>query len=606
MKQLDLTPDAPWRQRFRAASINWARLAAANPSRGLVGTNLGGISQLHAWDVPSGSLACLTKEPAGVSGGTISADGEFVYFFKDERGNEIGHWVRVPFAGGEPEDVTPELPLYSTFGLTQAGSGSMFGFMAAGHDGYHAHVMRPGEPSRVLYRSSKISHGPILTQGGEIGVISSSERSGTMDFSLLAFDVRDGAPLGELWDGEGASVVFGPPSPVPGDLRILATSSRSGFDRPLIWNPRTGERRDLELSGVPGTVHPVAWSPDARRVLLCQVFQARYQLYLYDLGTEGATLLRHPAGVVSGLPYSVFRPDRELWINWQDASHPPCLIAIDENDGSYKRTVLHAGEAPAGRELRSIEFATEQGGRVHGWVAVPEGEGPFPTILETHGGPTSVATLRYAPSTQAWLDHGFAFCTVNYHGSVTFGKEFEKSIWGNLGELEVQDMAGAWRWLVDNEIAQPDAVLITGGSYGGYLTLLALGCRPELWAGGMAVVAIADWKTMYEDEAETLRGYQRALFGGAPDEVPAATRKSSPITYADQVAAPILVIQGANDTRCPARQMRVYEELLKSLGKEITVHWFDAGHGSAVQEKQIEHQELMLRFADRVLGARDS
>jgi dipeptidyl aminopeptidase/acylaminoacyl peptidase len=163
-------------------------------------------------------------------------------------------------------------------------------------------------------------------------------------------------------------------------------------------------------------------------------------------------------------------------------------------------------------------------------------------------------------------------------------------------------MAAAYQWLVENKIAQPDAVLLTGLSYGGYLTLQAIGRCPDLWAGGMAEIAIADWKTMYEDEAESRRGYQRALFGGAPHEVPEATRKSSPITYAEQVKAPILVIQGENDTRTPARQLKVYEEKLKSLGKQIEVHWFNAGHGSRAQEQQIEHQELMLNFAYRVLG----
>jgi len=145
-------------------------------------------------------------------------------------------------------------------------------------------------------------------------------------------------------------------------------------------------------------------------------------------------------------------------------------------------------------------------------------------------------------------------------------------------------------------------VLVTGWSYGGYLTLQSLGTRPELWAGGMAGIAIADWGVMYEDEAETLRGYQRGLFGGAPKDVPEATRTSSPITYADQVRAPVLVIQGSNDTRCPARQMHGYEDKMKSLGKSIQVEWFDAGHGSRAQEQSIKHQEMMMNFAYRVLG----
>ena len=76
---------------------------------------------------------------------------------------------------------------------------------------------------------------------------------------------------------------------------------------------------------------------------------------------------------------------------------------------------------------------------------------------------------------------------------------------------------------------------------------------------------------------------------------------SAPVTYAKNIQAPLLVIQGRNDTRFPARQMEVFEAKLKSLGKAIQVHWFDAGHGSRAQEQQIEHQELMMRFGYEVL-----
>ena len=74
----------------------------------------------------------------------------------------------------------------------------------------------------------------------------------------------------------------------------------------------------------------------------------------------------------------------------------------------------------------------------------------------------------------------------------SFGKEWEQSIYGRLGDLEVQDMAGAHSYLVQRGVAKSDQILLTGGSYGGYLTLQGLGVRPELWAGGMGVVAIAD------------------------------------------------------------------------------------------------------------------
>lgn len=178
-------------------------------------------------------------------------------------------------------------------------------------------------------------------------------------------------------------------------------------------------------------------------------------------------------------------------------------------------------------------------------------------------------------------------------------------IWNNLGDKEVDDMAAACSWLIEQGIARSDAIFATGGSYGGYLTLQALGRRPELWAGGMAEVAIADWTLMYEDQMPMLRSYQVNLLGGTPQECPEQYRKSSPITYAEHVSAPLLIIQGRNDARCPARQIEVYERRLRELGKTIEIIWFDAGHVSSNVELRIEHVQHKLDFAHNVLASRD-
>ena len=601
MKSLDLSPEAIWRRRFRAADIIWAVLAQRNPERGLVCTNKDGIYQLYAWDVGTGELKQVTNQPAGVVSGVISSDGNFIYFLKDEAGNEIGHFVRVPFMGGEPEDISPDMPPYSTFAISQNRKGNVTGFRAAGQDGFKFYVKEEGSAPTLIHQSGRISFGPDFSYDGKIAVIGASDRTQSLDFSLLALDTQTGQQINELWE-EGASVDNPLFSPIEGDARLICTSSRSGFDRPLIWNALTGERVPLQLDDVPGSIHPQDWSEDGKQLLLCQVYQAQYQLYRYEVLTHTVVKLAHPVGTLGLRTGGYFAPDGEVWVTWEDSSHPSCLVALDEKTGAFKREILRAGDVPDGKPFQSITLTSENGDMIQGWLALPDGEGPFPTILETHGGPTWAMSSLFAPGAQCWIDHGFAFFSLNYHGSTTFGKAFEKSIWGNLGDLEVQDMAAVYKWLVEKKIAQPEAVLLTGLSYGGYLTLQAIGRRPDLWAGGMAEIAIADWKTLYEDEAESLRGYQRALFGGAPDEVPEATRKSSPITYAEQIKAPIMVIQGENDTRTPARQLKVYEEKLRSLGKQIEVHWFKAGHGSRAQDQQIEHQEMMLNFAYRVLG----
>jgi len=222
-------------------------------------------------------------------------------------------------------------------------------------------------------------------------------------------------------------------------------------------------------------------------------------------------------------------------------------------------------------------------------------------VLEIHGGPQAHETDRFHAPGQAWLDRGFAFLTLNYRGSTGFGRDYEQAIWGRVGELELDDMVAAREWLVGEGIAQPDGVVVTGGSYGGYMTLLALGRRPDLWAAGVAYVAIADWRLMHEDGIG-LREYQEALFGGTPDQTPELHAAASPISYVDRLAAPLLIIQGRNDPRCPSRQLEVYADEARRLDKDVEVDWFDAGHGHGGIDTRIAWQRRAMEFVDRVFA----
>ncbi|MCY3799438.1 MAG: prolyl oligopeptidase family serine peptidase [Chloroflexi bacterium] len=602
LKPLDLSADAPWKQRFRAPSIECYR-AAQDPSRALVRSDKDGLWQLYAWQADTSALTQLTHDPAGVSDGVISADGEWIYYLRDNGGNEIGHYARVPFAGGEAEDLTPDLPEYASHFLTECASGRALGFSAVDDDGFHIYIFEKPRMNAPVFTTTKtaLSFGPLLSPDAEIAIIASTEKTGVAEYALEAYDVNSGELIAELWDGAGSGIVPGEFSRAPGDMRFAGSSNASGYHRPLIWNPLSGERHDIRSERFRGDVKVWHWSPDGARLLLHQVDQAMHALYVYDIGADRVRPLNLPPGVPSR--GSGFTEDGAIEIHFSDSQAPTRPLALDGENGALLYSVIDLGiRVPKSRQWRSVRYASTDGAPIQAWLATPPGAGPYPTIVHTHGGPTAVMTNRWAPEAQAWLDHGFAFFSLNYRGSTTFGYDFQHAIDGNLGALEVEDIAAGVAWLIAEGIAQPDAILKTGGSYGGYLTLQALGVKPELWAGGMAVVAIADWTLMYEDQAGTLRGYQRSMFGGTPDEKPEAHRKASPITYAEQIAAPLLVLQGENDTRCPARQMRVYERRLNELGKSIEVHWFDAGHGSLDTEERIRQQELMLRFAFRQIS----
>ena len=605
LNELHTATDAPWKRRFRVPQTLGTQIAKANPASGLVTSNISGVFQLHAWDVATGELHQLTNRPEGQLFGALAPDGRFVYYLNDALGNEIGHYARLPYQGGDLEDITPDLSPYSPVGIGFSQSGNLIGMVVANQDGFHCYMLPLGVGGSLgmlksLHHSATLMFGPSLSFDGEIAVLASSERSGKVQFSALALDTA-GRVIAELWDGPESSIEPGRFAPIAGDTRILAASNRSGVQRPLIWDVRSGERRDLAIGDMVGEIAPLDWSPDGRRVLLSQFTDARQQLYSYDLDSDTLTRLEHPAGTFSE---TYFVPSGAIFAQYQSSTTPARLIELDGTTGAQTRTVLAVDDAPPSQPWRSITFNSCDGQAIQGWLAVPVGSGPFPTILETHGGPASVTTDSYEPNSQMWLDHGFAFLSINYRGSTTFGKQFEEQIWHDLGHWEVEDMAAARDWLIEQGIAIPDEILLTGWSYGGYLTLQALGTRPELWAGGMAGIAIADWAVQYEDTAAMLRGYQVALFGGTPAQQPERYAASSPISYAEQVRAPVLIIQGRNDTRTPARPIEMYAAKLKRLGKTITVHWFETGHlGSFAQtDLAIEHQEMLLRFAYSVLG----
>jgi dipeptidyl aminopeptidase/acylaminoacyl peptidase len=200
------------------------------------------------------------------------------------------------------------------------------------------------------------------------------------------------------------------------------------------------------------------------------------------------------------------------------------------------------------------------------------------------------------------VDHGFAVVLVNYRGSSGYGRTWRDALLGDPGFPELADIAAVRAWVVERGIADPARTVLAGGSWDGYLTLLGLGTQPRDWAAGLASVPIGDFRAAYEDMMPMLKDFARTLFGGTPDEQPELYRERSPITYVPDVRAPVLILAGENDPRCPLRQVERYVGRLAALGKPYEVYRFDAGHGSPVVDEQVRQCERMLDFLARHLG----
>lgn len=128
--------------------------------------------------------------------------------------------------------------------------------------------------------------------------------------------------------------------------------------------------------------------------------------------------------------------------------------------------------------------------------------------------------------------------------------------------------------------AKEDEVIISGYSWGGFVTLLAMGKTPNEWAGGVAFVPIADWVKMFELRSmpNYLRALDTHLFGGTPQQKPDTYIAASPLTYVSNLQAPVYILAGTNDVRCPIEQVRSYVDRAQNEHKDVSLFEFESGH----------------------------
>jgi dienelactone hydrolase len=575
---------AAWEQRLRATRVSLPEWARDAPHRCLYVSNPTGTFELYAWDREAGTTRQVTSRKEGTSDGTLSPDGAHVWWFDDTDGDEFGTWKRQPFDGGADVDALPGVPAAYPAGLVIGGDVVVVG--CADDDGATVYVMR-GDTREVLYRSEHDADVAAFSRDERLVAIEHSEHGDSRHRAVRVLTV-DGEVVADLWDGEGRGLHAVDFSPVPGDPRLLCLHERDGRPLPLVWDPTTGDETRLEL-GLPGDLD-ADWYPDGSALLVRAEAHGRSTLHRVTLD-ENVEQVPTPTGTVGD---ATARPDGTVEYSWSSSAQPP---VIRSTAGSV---VLAADGAPPPPSVpvRDV-FVDGPGGAVHALVATPDGEGPWPAVFLLHGGPTWHDRDAFTPDRAAYVDLGCAVVHVNFRGSTGYGVAWRDALTGRAGLTELEDVDAVRAWAVASGLADAARCAIVGASWGGYLTLLALGTSPSSWAAGVAAVPVADYLAAYADEMEPLRAFDRSLFGGSPEEVPERYRASSPITYVDAVRAPVLVVVGENDPRCPVRQVDNY---LAALTSPHEVYRFDAGHGSLVVDERVTQLRLELAFVARHLG----
>ncbi|GAA2581563.1 prolyl oligopeptidase family serine peptidase [Streptomyces lienomycini] len=587
-----------WEKRFRAPRVSLPDWAEDAPDRSLFVSNATGTYELYAWDRSSGEQRQVTDRPNGTTDGVLAPDGDWIWWFDDKDGDEFGVWRRQPFAGGADEEAVPGLdPSYPAgLALGRDGRTAVIG-RSTDEDGTTIHLARGdgGAPAEI-YRHRESAGVGDLSHDGSLIAIEHTEHGDAMHSALRVLR-PDGSTVAELDDTRGGEEELGLEvlgfAPVDGDTRLLIGHQRRGRWEPLVWDVATGEQTDLALE-LPGDVS-AEWYPDGSGLLVVHGFEARSELFRYDFAERELTEIETPAGTVSG---ATARPDGTVEYLWSSAAEPS---AVRSTTG---RVVL---DPPGMKSPRSVPvedvWVEGPGGRIHALVQKPAGAaGPFPTVFDIHGGPTWHDSDSFAAGPAAWVDHGYAVVRVNYRGSTGYGRAWTDALKHRVGLIELEDVAAVREWAVTSGLADPERLILTGGSWGGYLTLLGVGTQPGAWALGIAAVPVADYVTAYHDEMEGLKALDRTLLGGTPEEVPERFEASSPLTYVDEVKAPVYISAGVNDPRCPIRQVENYVERLEARGAVHEVYRYDAGHGSLVVDERIKQVRLELDFAARHLA----
>lgn len=597
----DADADARWRARFRAARVSLPEWARDAPDRNVYTSNASGVWETYAWDRLTGTHRQVTDRPNGTYNSTISPDGEHIWWFADTDGDEFGRWVVEPFAGrpldAEPSAAIAEVPPGYPAGLEIGQSIAVIGI--SNDDGTTIVVARDGRPGEVVYANEHDAGVAALSRDEQYLAVAHSEHGDNRHTALRVL-TTDGAKVAEKWDGKGKGLDAIGFSPVAGDSRLLVLHERHGREELLIWDVVADTETEIRLD-LPGELS-AAWYPDGRSLLVSHTHQARNTLYRYEIETDSLSLLDTPAGTVGA---AGVRPDGTIEYAWSSAAEPPVIRALHV-DGTDRVLLTPPGDRAPGSVRLTDAFVPGEGGEVHALIARPQDapDGPLPTVFSLHGGPHSADEDRFSAYRAAWVDAGFAVVHVNYRGSTGYGSTWRDAIEGRPGLTELADVAAVHEWAVSAGLADPDKCVVAGASWGGYLSLLAAGTQPEKWAAVVGGVPVADYLAAYEDEMEPLRAFDRALFGGSPEELPELYRECSPVTYVDNVRAPILVWAGENDPRCPIRQIDNYLDRLAERGARYEEFRYDAGHGSLVVSEMVKQVGIEVYFVLRVLGMR--
>jgi dipeptidyl aminopeptidase/acylaminoacyl peptidase len=352
------------------------------------------------------------------------------------------------------------------------------------------------------------------------------------------------------------------------------------------------ERSDAELDGFDidhrGATAALLWNVGGRD-----------ELAFIDLST-GRTMAgpKLPAEIADGLTFS--HDDKLLALTTSGSASPTDIWVLDLNSKQFHQVthVPHAGVDLA-QLIRPelVTFKAHDGLELSGWLYRPKAKtGPGPYVISFHGGPEGQERPNLRSDYQALLSQGIGAFAPNVRGSSGFGKRFINLDNGQLRFDAIHDIKSCVDYLVSSGIADPKRIGITGGSYGGYMTMAGLTEYPDLFAAGVDLFGIVNFATFFEHTEPWMAAISTVEYGD-PTTQADLLQKLSPINKLDRIKAAIMVQHGANDTNVPVVEAEQIVNSLKQRGVPVQYVLFsDEGHGFRKVPNRIRSTVSMVEF----------
>lgn len=386
--------------------------------------------------------------------------------------------------------------------------------------------------------------------------------------------------------------------------------------RLLLMDAETGESQLVEADPEGEVDFGGAAFDDATEELMATVYVGdRVRIYPKTEQAEAALATLREQLPDGELNVSSQTSDSRLWVvSVSRDVDPGSVYLFDQEAGTTEKLYSSRPELPSEHlaEMRPVRYTARDGLEVPAYLTLPPGKGEtkLPVVVFPHGGPWYRDSWGYNPYAQFLANRGYAVLQPNFRGSTGYGKEYLNAgnkEWGT-GAMQ-HDISDGVRYLVDEGIADPDKVCIMGGSYGGYATLAGLAFTPDLYACGVSIVGPSNLITLLN----TIPPYwapMRKLFDvrlGNPDDPEDRERliAQSPLNSAEEIKAPLMVIQGANDPRVKQAESDQIVEAMHRLGREVKyLVTPDEGHGSRAEKNRLALNVAWEKFLADHLGGR--